>query len=151
MQPIKNQLALCHAFVELVQAYPDAARACRLVAIGEGPLREQALEILRCAGRLDLAWLPGERSDVPAIMRSLDLFVLPSLNEGISNTILEAMASGLPVVATRVGGNPELVQECRTGTLVMPGDHAGIVQAIYAYYSDRDLARRVGQEARRLS
>ena len=88
---------------------------------------------------------------MPAIMRSFDLFVLPSLNEGISNTILEAMASGLPVVATRVGGNPELVQDGLTGTLVTSGDRAGIVQAMYTYYSDRDLARRHGLEARRVA
>ena len=151
MQPVKNQLALCRAFVELIQTYPDAARACRLVIIGEGPLREPATEILRSGGCLELAWLAGERSSVPEIMRSFDLFVLPSLNEGISNTILEAMASGLPVVATRVGGNPELVQDGLTGTLVTSGDRAGMVQAMHTYYSDRDLARRHGLEARRVA
>ena len=67
--------------------------------------------LLAEAGASGLAWLPGERADVPDVMRGLDCFVLPSLAEGISNTILEAMASGLPVVATRVGGNPELVED----------------------------------------
>ena len=62
----------------------------------------------------------GERADVPDLMRAFDLFVLPSVGEGMSNTILEAMASGLPVVATRVGGNPELIEEDVTGTLVPP-------------------------------
>ena len=81
----------------------------RLVMVGDGPLRAEAQAVLDAAGVGDLAWLPGERADVPDVMRGLDCFVLPSLAEGISNTILEAMASGLPVLATAVGGNAELV------------------------------------------
>jgi glycosyltransferase involved in cell wall biosynthesis len=65
-----------------------------------------------------LSWLPGERHDIAAIMRALDVFVLPSKNEGISNTILEALASGLPVIATAVGGNLELVEDGVNGMLV---------------------------------
>ena len=74
--------------------------------------------MLDAAGLRDRAWLPGERDDIPEILRGLDCFVLPSLAEGISNTILEAMASGLPIVATRVGGNAELVEDGLTGRLV---------------------------------
>jgi glycosyltransferase involved in cell wall biosynthesis len=66
-------------------------------------------------------WLPGAREDVPDLMRAMDVFVLPSLAEGICNTILEAMASGLPVIATDVGGNPGSGRRGETGTLVPAG------------------------------
>ena len=111
METVKDQITLARAFLHLVQTDPEAREHLRLVMIGDGPLREESQKLLGVAGAGDLVWLPGERADIPEIMRVLDLFVLPSIAEGISNTILEAMASGLPVVATRVGGNPELVEE----------------------------------------
>ena len=116
--------------------------------VGDGPLRSECSSLLESANAGNLAWLPGERSDVPELMRSMDLFVLPSLGEGISNTILEAMASGLPVVATRVGGNPELVLEDRTGTLVPASDPDALMQAIHRYLCDPDLAPAYGRAAR---
>ena len=80
-----------------------------------GALRATLEEAIRTEQLTGLAWLAGGRDDVPEVMQSFDLFVLPSLSEGISNTILEAMASGLPVIATRVGGNAELVVDGETG------------------------------------
>jgi glycosyltransferase involved in cell wall biosynthesis len=105
--------------------------------------------MLQQAGLDDLAWLPGERSDVPEVMRGLDCFVLPSLAEGISNTILEAMASGLPVIATRVGGNAELIEPGTTGQLVPAADPDGLARAILDYYFDRQTARQHASAARR--
>src|SRR5207237_9166164 len=130
MQEVKDQLTLARAFVELLQRSPQAATRLRLVMVGDGPLRKQVADILNQAGWGALAWLPGERDDVPQIMRGFDLFVLPSLAEGISNTILEAMASGLPVVATSVGGNAELVESGRTGQLVPRSDPEAMAHAI---------------------
>ncbi len=101
------------------------------------------------AGVALYAWLPGERNDVARIMRSFDLFVLPSLAEGISNTILEAMATGLPVLATAVGGNPELIQAGVTGTLVPRADPESMARAMRAYAESPELCRRHGIEARR--
>lgn len=149
MQAVKDQLTLARAFVLLLQMAPQARQRLRLVMVGDGPLRSQAGEILDQAGAGGLAWLAGERDDVPQIMRGLDLFVLPSLAEGISNTILEAMASGLPVVATAVGGNPELLDEGRTGALVPPDDTQSMAQAMLRYYADAAECRRQGREARR--
>ena len=80
------------------------------------------MDVLRAAGIESLAWFAGARNDVPAMLRGMDCFVLPSLAEGISNTILEAMATGLPVIATEVGGNCELVVDGVTGSLVPPAD-----------------------------
>ena len=149
MQTVKDQLTLAHAFVLLLQLAPQAATRLRLVMIGDGPLRAQVAGILDDAGAGTLAWLPGERDDVPRIMRGLDLFVLPSLAEGISNTILEAMASGLPVVATAVGGNPELIDEDRSGQLVPRSDPQAMAQAMLRYYADPAACRNQGLEARR--
>lgn len=147
MQEVKDQVTLARAFVSLMRQMPDAASRLRLVMIGEGPLREQALQVLAQAGVADFAWLPGNRNDVPRMMRGFDLFVLPSLAEGISNTILEAMASGLPVVATAVGGNPELVEEGITGTLVPPDDPERMAAALRVYAGNTELCRRHGQAA----
>ena len=85
---------------------------------------------------------------MPELLRLFDLFVLPSLGEGISNTILEAMATGLPVVATRVGGNPELVDDGVTGALVPVSDPAAMARAIAAYVQDRERTREHGAAGR---
>ncbi len=149
MQDVKDQLTLARAFVRLTQGIPGAEQRLRLVMIGDGPLRERVRVLLADAGVERFAWLPGERNDVPRIMRSFDLFVLPSLAEGISNTILEAMASGLPVLATAVGGNPELIEDGVTGTLVPRDDPESMARAMRAYAESTELCRRHGMDARR--
>jgi sugar transferase (PEP-CTERM/EpsH1 system associated) len=149
MQDVKDPLLLARAFVRAVALQPLACAPWRLVMVGDGPLREQVRGVLREAGLEARAWLPGDRSDVPDIMRSLHCFVLPSKAEGISNTILEAMASALPVVATRVGGNPELVQEARTGMLVAAADVDGMARALLQLHAQPQLLRTLGEAARR--
>jgi sugar transferase (PEP-CTERM/EpsH1 system associated) len=149
MQTVKDQTNLARAFVLAIQAYPALREKLRLVMVGDGPLRLESIAILEAAGLAQLAWLPGERSDIPDIMRGLDCFVLPSLGEGISNTILEAMASGLPVIATDVGGNPELVQEGRTGKLVPAADPDALAQAIVSLALSPEKARAMGYAGRK--
>lgn len=148
MQTVKDQTLLARAFIRALELAPDLRSRLRLVMVGDGPLRAEAQALLDAAGVADLAWLPGERHDVPDVLRGLDCFVLPSLAEGISNTILEAMASGLPVIATRVGGNPELVIEGKTGALVPASDPEAMAQAIIAYVRDPEQARVAGQAGR---
>lgn len=148
MQSEKDQLTLARAFVTLVQMMPGSPRPLRLVMIGDGPLRTAAIDIFKQSGLGDVVWLPGNRSDVAEVMRGLDLFVLPSLAEGISNTILEAMASGLPVVATSVGGNPELVIHGETGMLVPPSDPDKLALAIRDYALNPDKGKYQGMAAR---
>jgi sugar transferase (PEP-CTERM/EpsH1 system associated) len=148
MQDVKDPLTLARAFERLMQAMPGAERRLRLVMVGDGPLYERVRMLLAEAGVDKYAWLPGERNDVARIMRSFDLFVLPSLAEGISNTILEAMATGLPVLATAVGGNPELIQAGVTGTLVPRDDPESMARAMRAYAESSELCRRHGSEAR---
>ncbi|MBA3033121.1 MAG: TIGR03088 family PEP-CTERM/XrtA system glycosyltransferase [Gammaproteobacteria bacterium] len=148
MQTVKDQTLLARAFIRAIELAPELKARLRLVMVGEGPLRAAAQQLLEQAGVADLAWLPGERHDVPDILRGLDCFVLPSLAEGISNTILEAMASGLPVIATRVGGNPELVIEGRTGCLVPSSDVAAMARALVGYATDIEKARAAGKAGR---
>lgn len=130
MQTVKHQTLLARAFVMALQQQPALRASLRLVLVGDGPLRAKAQSVLAESGMADLAWLPGERGDVPAIMRGLHAFALPSLAEGVSNTILEAMATGLPVLATDVGGNAELVQQGQTGLLVPSDDAPAMAQAL---------------------
>jgi len=90
----------------------------------------------------------GFRMDVPELLSECAVSVLPSLSEGLSNTLIESMAAGVPVVATRVGGNPEVVDEGRTGLLVPPRDPAALAEAICRTLQDRELARQFGEAAR---
>lgn len=112
-------------------------------------MREEAIAILEQAGCAGNAWLPGERSDVPDVMRGLDCFVLPSLAEGISNTILEAMACGLPVIATDVGGNSELIEAGKTGVVVPAGDVPAMAREIIGLAKQREKARTMGLDGRK--
>lgn len=148
MQTVKDQLTLVRAFLHLLKTTPGAREKLRLALVGDGPLRAQAAAMLAAEDAGALAWLAGSRDDVPRLLRGLDVFVLPSLAEGISNTILEAMACGLPVVATRVGGNPELVIEGETGMLVPAADPAALAGALGNYLRDPSLARRHGRASR---
>lgn len=149
MQTVKDQLTLVRAFIYLLETVPHAHKVLRLVMVGEGPLYEDAIRLLRESRVEPYAWLPGARSDIPEMLRVLDVFVLPSLAEGISNTILEAMASGLPVIATRVGGNVELVQDAQTGFLVPASDPVAMAQSIRTYLDDRTLLACHGEAARK--
>ncbi len=144
MAHVKDQLTLAKAFVLALQQAPELRQFLRLVMVGEGPLRAEAQALLDASACADLAWLPGERQDVPEIMRALHIYVLPSLAEGISNTILEAMASGLPVLATDVGGNAELVLAQETGLLVPAAEPHLMAQAIIQLARNPGLARTMG-------
>ncbi len=148
MQTVKHQTLLARAFVHALTMAPDLRSRLRLALVGDGPLRAACAEVLNGAGAADLAWLPGERRDVPALMRHLGVFVLPSLGEGISNTILEAMASGVPVVATAVGGSPELVTEAVTGHVVPSDDVETLAAALVALGRDPTRAALLGQAGR---
>ncbi|WP_090906803.1 TIGR03088 family PEP-CTERM/XrtA system glycosyltransferase [Nitrosospira sp. Nsp13] len=149
MADVKNYPSLIQAFLRMLKEEPAAREHFRLLIVGEGTSRRECIEMLREAGAEALAWFPGERADIPELMRTMDLFVLPSLGEGISNTILEAMSTGLPVVATSVGGNVELVKEGYTGMLVPPGEPSALTEAMLRYYRNPDLIIQHGRAARR--
>ncbi len=149
LQAVKDPLNLARAFVQLLRRQPLLAERARLVVVGAGPLEDALESVLQEGGIRHLCWLAGNRADVPMLLRGFDLFVLPSLAEGVSNTILEAMASGLPVVATAVGGNPELVENGVTGRLVPPADPLALADAMLGYFENPGLARAHGLAGRR--
>jgi len=147
MHGVKDQITLVKAIILVCEAQPELKQQLRLCIAGDGPLREQAISLLADHHLSDLAWLPGERSDVADFMRQLDIFVLPSQAEGISNTILEAMSTGLPVIATNVGGNPELVDDGVTGLLTPAGDSAAMADKILDYVQNPEKRLQHGRNA----
>ncbi len=144
---IKDPLNLVEAFIALRRS-GSGTESARLLMLGGGELCEAARLRLKEAGLSTEAWLPGSRDDVPELLRAMHVFVLGSLREGISNTILEAMATGLPVIATDTGGNNELVEEGITGALVPPADPAALAAALRGYVADADKRKQHGQRAR---
>jgi sugar transferase (PEP-CTERM/EpsH1 system associated) len=144
---VKNHSMLVNAFIQLCKAHPSAEHRLRLILVGDGEQRCALQQQVDAAGLSQQVWLAGNQQNIPAFMRLFDLFVLPSLAEGISNTILEAMACGLPVIATRVGGNPELVSHDHTGKLVECTEPS-LMQAMDAYYRSPDLLAKTGKAAR---
>lgn len=148
LQSIKDQVLLAQAFVRALELQPNARARMRLVVAGEGELRAPMEQVLQQAGVADLAWLPGSRNDIPQILRGLNSFVLPSRAEGISNTLLEAMATALPVIATDVGGNGELIDDGVTGRLVPSRDVETMARALLDDFNDTPAAARRGLAAR---
>ena len=148
IQPIKDHATLLLAIAYVVRRRPDLRSVARLVLVGDGPLREAISAQSRTLDIADIVWLPGASNQVPELLQALDVFVLPSLNEGISNTVLEAMASGLPVLASAVGGNVELVDDGVTGRLFRASDSEGLAGLLEHYLDDADLRRRHGAAAR---
>ncbi|MBT2392541.1 glycosyltransferase [Streptomyces sp. ISL-1] len=131
--------------LDAVGRMQQKGQRCTLVLIGEGPERSP---LQKQADRLgiDVRFL-GHRTDVPAFLARADVVVLPSLEEGLSNAVMEAMAVGRPVVATAVGGTPELLRE--RGVLVPPADTDALAQGLQWMLTDRAAAARLGKAARR--
>jgi sugar transferase (PEP-CTERM/EpsH1 system associated) len=148
MDAAANHVTLVDAFLRLIASPHPAHQRLRLLIAGDGPARADCQAMLNRAGAASRAWLPGARPDTPQLLRAMDLFVLPSLHEDRANAILEAMASGLPVVATAVGANTELVHPGFTGILVPPMSAELLSAAISDYCRIPEMAARHGARAR---
>jgi glycosyltransferase involved in cell wall biosynthesis len=139
-----DHVTLLHAFARLADRWPNA----QLLLLGRGQ-EEQRLRVLAEAldvrGRIRFA---GEQADVAPWLAQLDVYVQPSLTAGISNSILEAMACGLPVVATAVGGTVEVVAEGETGLLVPPGDPVALAEALESLLVDPARVEAFGRAGR---
>ena len=140
----KGHRFLLDALPEVVKKFPDF----RVLFIGDGELRD-VLRAQTMALRLDknVCFL-GSRGDVPALLAASDLFILPSLWEGLPMALIEAMASGLPVIATRVSGTNQVMRHGETGLLVAPGDSRELRDAVLELLSRPDLALEMGKTAR---
>ncbi len=142
--PIKGPGHLLKAMGRVWETHPEAM----LVFVGQGPLQAELSRQADQVGQQDKVLFPGWTSHVEDILPGFDVFCLPSLNEGMGRVIVEAMAAGLPVVASEVGGIPDLVEDGRTGFLCGPGDLAGISEAIARLFDDPEKAREMGEQGR---
>jgi len=133
----------------LIRAAATWQNGARLVIIGDGPERPALERLARDLGVGARVTLPGVTNDVAPFYALADVFVLPSLSEGSPNVLLEAMSNGLPIVASRVGGVPELAEDGVTALLGPPKDPAFIARAVDLLLKDPELGRRLGAAARR--
>jgi glycosyltransferase involved in cell wall biosynthesis len=144
LTPVKRHVDLIEAFASVHAKLP----AARLLLIGDGPLRATISEQIASLGLQDAVDLLGDRSNIETLLPALDVALLTSSTEGMSNAILEAMACGLPVIATSVGGNLQLVEHQASGLLVPPANPAALAGAMLALADMPALRRTMGAAAR---
>ena len=148
--PIKGVTYLVSAMAKVAEGYPRSL----LVLVGKGDdkgEKEMKLkEQVERAGLEDKVRFLGWRPDVDEIMGCFDVFVLPSLNEGMGRVLVEAMAAGLPIVASRVGGIPDLVKDGKNGLLVSPADATALAKAISALLEDKEKRKRMGEAGKKM-
>jgi L-malate glycosyltransferase len=145
--PVKNHAGFLRAAARLVPDFPNV----EFVLAGDGPLRDDLVrmaDLLGIAGRVRFL---GDRQDIPAVFAALDVSVLPSFSESLPNAILESMAAGVPVVATRVGANSDVIIDGESGLLVPPNDEEKLVEALGRFLKDPLLRSECGRRAREIA
>jgi glycosyltransferase involved in cell wall biosynthesis len=150
-----NRLKGIDHFLEAAAIVGRRLPDLRFAVIGEpGPADRSYLDALVASadrlGLRDRVVFTGLRTDVPDLLACAAVSVMPSLDEALPNVLLESMAAGTPVVATRVGGTPEAIEDGVTGMLVPPGDSVALARAIHQVLADRELAARLGENGRQL-
>ncbi|MEY4753559.1 MAG: hypothetical protein RJA44_1234 [Pseudomonadota bacterium] len=140
---LKNHQLLIEILPALAQQFPKL----RLAVIGGGPLEQKLKDKAQACGVAERVMILGQRSDVADLSQGFDIFAMPSLTEGLSIALLEACATRLPIVATAVGGNPEIIEHGSTGLLVPPADGAALQQALTTLLGDISLRERMAQAA----
>jgi glycosyltransferase involved in cell wall biosynthesis len=144
LRPEKGHDVLIDAAVIVLRQIPDA----QFEIVGAGPALESLMARASARGVTHACAFLGHRDDVPARLADADIFALPSRSDAFPNAALEAMAAGLPIVASRVGGIPELIDHERTGLLVPPGDAASLADRLCRLMIDPELGARLGDAAR---
>jgi len=142
--PEKGGALFLRAAKRVLAVYPDA----KFALIGGGPARREWETLAIQLGIKQQVFFAGGRDDMPGVYASLDMVVLPSFIEALPMCLLEAMAAGRPVIATRVGAVPKIIDTEYTGLLLDPGDEVGLAQAILRLLHDKELARRLGESGR---
>jgi L-malate glycosyltransferase len=143
---LKNHVSFLRIAATLASRFPQV----RFVLVGDGPLRAELETFTRQLGISDRTLFLGDRRDIPAVLAALDISVLPSSSESLSNVILESMAIGVPVVAADIGGNSELVQHGKTGLLFCLGDEAAFASALERLITQPELRKSFGAYAREM-
>lgn len=141
----KNHSLLIEGLARALGSHP----VMELWLVGDGPLRSEVERLVRKRNLQEHVRFLGLRKDIPELLAQADILLLPSDWEGVPLVVLEAMAAGRPVVATRVGGVPELIEEGKTGLLVPPRDSGALARAILRLAKDPELRRRMGEAARK--
>jgi glycosyltransferase involved in cell wall biosynthesis len=145
LTPVKGHGVLLEAVARVRPRQPNL----HVVIIGSGPLRQQLTVRAGMLGIGHMVHLLDVRSDIPECLAAMDLFVLPSLNEGMGRALVEAMAAGRPVIASCVGGVPAIIEHGKTGLLVPPGDVEALAEAMAQLLSNPSLSRELGEAARK--
>jgi glycosyltransferase involved in cell wall biosynthesis len=145
MQPVKGHRFFIDAAANVLREQTNA----HFVLVGDGPLRSEILDQVERLGIADRVHLLGDRADVAQLVSGFDLLVLASLHEGSPNAVMEAMAAGVPVVATAVGGTKELITDGETGYLAPPADPAALADRIVFALNDADNRAELTSAARR--
>jgi glycosyltransferase involved in cell wall biosynthesis len=145
--PIKGPMYLLKAMAEVWKSHPQTS----LVYVGKGDLEEELRKEASRTGASEKVTFLGWRDDIPEIMHILDIFVLPSLNEGMGRVLVEAMAAGRPVVASNVGGIPDLVLQGENGILVPAADSSALAHGIEFFISNPDKRRQMGEKGREMA
>jgi len=140
----KNQAAFLRAAARLANTFKET----EFVLVGDGAFRPKFEQMARGMGLASRVRFLGERNDIPAVLASLDISVVPSISESLPNVVLESMAAGVPVVATRVGGIPDILEHEKSGLLVPPGDDAQLTEAIGCLIPNAAMRQEIGLRAR---
>jgi glycosyltransferase involved in cell wall biosynthesis len=141
LDPIKNHAMLLRAFQQVLQHVPDTY----LLIVGEGPEEQRLKTLAKALDIVEHTLFLDARHDIPELLRIFDVFVLSSFREGTSVSLLEAMGTGLPVVATNVGGNPEVVVDQGTGYLTPSDQEQEMAAKVIALLQDQEMRRKLGQ------
>lgn len=144
----KNHHGFVHCIAKMIASKPEC-KDVKIALVGGGPLEEVVKSEVVRLGISDNVTFLGIRDDIPALLGDSRCLILPSKFEGLPMTILEAMAAGLPVIATRVGGVPDVVEDGVTGLLAETGDERSLISAMEALYGNEELSQRMGSEARK--
>ncbi len=140
----KGNRYLLEATREILHSFPEA----KLLLVGDGPQKKNLLGTIEELGIRSSVIMPGYRDDMPRVLKSMDVFVFPTLEEAFPNAVMEAMAMRKPVVATHVGGVPDIVQEGQTGYLVPPKNSRAITEKVLVLLKDKKLREEMGSRGR---